>query len=115
MPEFLASWLEKFKDIPPWLAALGLTGQILFMSRFYVQWLASERAGRSVVPVSFWWLSLGGSTLLLAYGILRPEPVIIVGQVGGFIYLRNLMLIRREQRRRRMSVPDPPAPEEPPA
>lgn len=78
-----------------WIA-VGLVGQILFTSRFLVQWIASERARRSLVPAAFWWLSLGGGATLLAYAIWRRDPVFILGQAGGLVvYLRNLVLIRR--------------------
>ncbi len=80
-----------------WLI-LGCLGQALFFSRFLVQWVASERAGRSVVPVSFWFLSLAGGLILLAYSIWRKDPVFILGQsCGALIYTRNLMLIRKEK------------------
>lgn len=80
-----------------WLS-LGLLGQSFFFSRFLVQWVASERAGRSIVPVFFWWLSIGGAGLLLAYSIHRADPVFILGQSCGLlIYTRNLWLIRREK------------------
>lgn len=83
-----------------WLA-LGFTAQALFGSRFLIQWLASERQGRSVIPVSFWFLSLGGGFLLLAYAIHRRDPVFILGQsTGALIYSRNLYLIYREERAR---------------
>ena len=80
-----------------WLC-IGFGGQILFTARFIVQWLASEREGRSVVPVSFWLLSIGGSLLLFTYAIYRLDPVFIVAQMAGsFIYLRNLSLLKREK------------------
>jgi lipid-A-disaccharide synthase-like uncharacterized protein len=80
-----------------WIA-LGLVGQTFFFSRFLVQWIASERAGRSVVPVAFWLLSLGGGALLLVYALYRRDPVFVLGQATGFsVYLRNLWLIRRER------------------
>lgn len=80
-----------------WLA-LGFAGQAAFSGRFLVQWLASERAGRSVVPVWFWVLSIVGSALLLAYAVYRRDPVFILGQSFGFlVYIRNLVLIRRER------------------
>lgn len=83
-----------------WLI-LGYLGQAMFFSRFLVQWVASERAGRSVVPVSFWFLSLVGGLILLAYSIWREDPVFILGQsCGALIYTRNLMLIRKEKERR---------------
>jgi lipid-A-disaccharide synthase-like uncharacterized protein len=81
-----------------WLA-VGFAGQALFSARFLVQWLASERRGRSVIPLAFWYFSIGGGMTLLAYAIYRGDPVFIVGQLGGvLIYIRNLHLIRLEQR-----------------
>jgi len=82
-----------------WLG-IGLFGQALFSLRFLVQWLQSERARRSVMPVAFWYFSLGGGVTLLAYAIYRADPVFIIGQAFGLIvYLRNLKLIRKERRR----------------
>ena len=76
---------------------IGLAGQACFFSRFLVQWLASERQGRSVVPRAFWYLSISGGLILLSYSLWRRDPVFILGQsVGLFVYLRNLMLLRRE-------------------
>ncbi len=75
---------------------IGLFGQALFSLRFMLQWLASEREKRSVVPVVFWYFSLAGSTVLLCYAIHRRDPVLILGQsFGFFIYVRNLVLIRK--------------------
>ena len=83
-----------------WLA-FGIVAQLVFTGRFLVQWVASERAGRSVVPVAFWVLSMVGGMMTLVYGIQRREPVIIMGQVlAVFIYVRNLMLIFRGGRRK---------------
>lgn len=77
-----------------WIS-LGLIGQALFSARFLVQWIASERARRSHVPVAFWYLSIAGGLTLLAYAIYRADPVFILGQsTGVFIYARNLYLIR---------------------
>lgn len=76
---------------------VGLLGQAAFSGRFLVQWIASERAGRSVVPVQFWILSIVGGALLLAYALYRRDPVFILGQGANLlVYLRNLHLIRRE-------------------
>jgi lipid-A-disaccharide synthase-like uncharacterized protein len=76
-----------------WLV-FGLLAQLVFTARFLVQWLASEKAGRSVVPIAFWFLSIVGGTMTLIYGIQRREPVIIMGQtLSIFIYIRNVMLI----------------------
>jgi lipid-A-disaccharide synthase-like uncharacterized protein len=76
--------------------AVGLLGQLAFTGRMLWQWLSSERQGRSVVPIGFWWLSVAGATLLLAYFLWRRDAVGILGQSAGlFIYLRNLWLIHR--------------------
>lgn len=89
---------------------IGFLGQAFFSARFLVQWLASERVRRSVVPQAFWFLSLGGGATLLAYAIYRADPVFIVGQGGGlFIYIRNLMLIRRESAAQRVPGAEPPS------
>lgn len=78
-----------------WLA-FGIIAQLVFTGRFLVQWIASERAGRSVIPVAFWVLSMIGGMMTLVYGVQKREPVIIMGQVlAVFIYVRNLMLIFR--------------------
>ena len=78
-----------------WLA-IGLVGQALFSARFLVQWIASERRKRSVVPHAFWYFSLGGGLTLLAYAIYRQDPVFIIGQGAGlFVYARNLWFIHR--------------------
>ncbi len=82
-----------------WWVALGFVAQGIFASRFIVQWIASERAGRSYVPLAFWYLSMGGGLLMLAYAIYRKDPVFILGQsTGVVVYARNLMLIRRTAR-----------------
>lgn len=81
-----------------WLV-FGIVAQLLFTARFLVQWIASERAGRSVVPVAFWLFSIAGGMMTLVYGLVRREPVIIFGQAFAvFIYIRNLALIYREKR-----------------
>lgn len=79
-----------------WLA-IGLLGQAFFSGRFLVQWIASERAKRSVVPAAFWYFSIGGGLTLLAYAIYRLDPVFIIGQGAGlFVYSRNLYFILRK-------------------
>ncbi|MGD2081629.1 MAG: lipid-A-disaccharide synthase N-terminal domain-containing protein [Chromatiales bacterium] len=81
-----------------WLA-VGFMGQALFSARFLVQWLASERMRRSVVPVAFWYFSIGGGATLLSYAVYRMDPVFMVGQAGGLlIYMRNLHFVLRERR-----------------
>lgn len=75
---------------------IGFIGQLVFTSRFIVQWIASEKARSSVMPVIFWWLSLAGGVALLSYAIWRMDPVFIMGQsMGLVVYSRNLFLIRR--------------------
>lgn len=77
---------------------VGFLGQAFFFSRFLVQWLASERAGRSIIPMSFWYLSLLGGTALFVYAVHLGDPVFIIGQsTGAFIYLRNLYFRLREE------------------
>tara|TARA_B100000963_G_C22589389_1_gene654724 strand:+ start:161 stop:433 length:273 start_codon:yes stop_codon:yes gene_type:complete len=77
---------------------IGFTGQGLFASRFIIQWLYSERLGKSSIPVIFWYLSIFGGLGLLTYAIFRQDPVIIVGQTFGiFIYIRNLYLIYKRK------------------
>jgi lipid-A-disaccharide synthase-like uncharacterized protein len=89
----------EWTDATPWIA-LGLVGQVLFSGRFFVQWLASERARRSIVPEVFWYLSIMGGALLFAYACWRRDPVFIIGQGSGlFIYLRNIVLLRRAEAR----------------
>jgi lipid-A-disaccharide synthase-like uncharacterized protein len=81
---------------------IGLAGQAMFMVRFIVQWIVSERARRSVIPVSFWWFSVAGAAILLLYAIHRLDPVFILGQLLGFVvYFRNIWLVRAERQRRR--------------
>jgi lipid-A-disaccharide synthase-like uncharacterized protein len=80
-----------------WLG-LGFAAQLLFSARFLVQWIASEKAKRSVVPLAFWYFSVAGGGLLLVYAIYRKDPVFILGQSSGLvIYLRNLYLIYKER------------------
>jgi lipid-A-disaccharide synthase-like uncharacterized protein len=80
-----------------WIA-IGLVGQALFSARFLVQWIASERARRSIIPNAFWLFSVGGGVILLLYAIYRRDPVFIIGQAGGLlIYGRNLFFIARER------------------
>ena len=78
---------------------IGLSGQLLFSARWLVQWITSERARRSVIPVAFWYFSVAGSLTLLAYALYRMDPVLILGHVANsVIYVRNLVLLMREKR-----------------
>lgn len=83
-----------------WWVLLGFVAQGMFTLRFVVQWIASERAGHSVVPLAFWLFSLGGGALLLIYALYRRDPVFIAGQAFGvFVYLRNLQFVLRDKSR----------------
>tara|TARA_Y100000996_G_C22412703_1_gene597938 strand:+ start:482 stop:760 length:279 start_codon:yes stop_codon:yes gene_type:complete len=82
-----------------WLI-VGFIGQGLFASRFWFQWIASERQKKSIIPVVFWYLSIAGGLILLTYAIYRQDPVFIVGQSTGLlIYSRNLYFIYRERKK----------------
>lgn len=84
--------------IPAVWLGIGFCGQALFSMRFLLQWIATERQRRSVIPTAFWYFSLAGGITLLGYAIHRQDPVFIVGQAGGLVvYLRNLYFVRREQ------------------
>ena len=92
-----SQWWDQVSSIEATWLIIGLLGQGCFMMRFLFQWICSERARRSVVPVIFWYFSIGGCILVLAYGIHRADPVIIIGQLTGtIIYARNLYFIWRE-------------------
>jgi lipid-A-disaccharide synthase-like uncharacterized protein len=83
------------------VAMIGLLGQALFTMRFLVQWLASEKAGRSVIPFAFWVFSVGGGVFLFGYALWRRDLVFILGQgFGIFIYLRNISLVLKDKRGR---------------
>jgi lipid-A-disaccharide synthase-like uncharacterized protein len=80
-----------------WLL-FGFVGQALFAMRFIVQWVHSERQGRSVIPVAFWYFSLLGAAVLSVYAGHLGDPVFFFGQLLALIiYVRNLQLIRRER------------------
>lgn len=91
-----------------WLG-IGFLGQGVFFMRWVVQWLASEKHAESRVPIAFWYMSLLGGMITLAYAIYRKDPVFIAGQsVGAVVYLRNLILIARSNQAASTSasVPD---------
>ena len=94
----LPSWFfEKLLDP---LGLFGVAAQFVFMMRFVVQWFASERRGRSYVPIAFWYLSVLGGIMTFVYALLRKDPVFTLAQALGLvIYVRNLVLIHRRQAR----------------
>lgn len=82
-----------------WWVVLGMAAQLLFTARFVVQWVASERAGHSVIPMAFWIFSIFGGLLLLVYALYRKDVVFIAGQAFGvFVYLRNLYFVMRDRK-----------------
>lgn len=79
---------------------IGFVGQSLFFSRWLLQWFVSERKAESQIPVAFWYMSLIGSVIVLAYAIHKLDPVFIAGQsVGTMVYVRNIMLVHRGRKR----------------
>jgi len=92
-----------------WIA-IGFFGQALFFGRCIIQWLASERSAQSQVPIAFWYMSLIGGLITLAYAIYRKDPVFIAGQsVGAVVYVRNLMLIYKPAASETSSLTPPPS------
>jgi lipid-A-disaccharide synthase-like uncharacterized protein len=104
----VSGWLDRaifgLSGTEQLMLALGIFGQTLFVSRWFVQWLASEKARRSIVPELFWYLSLCGGMLVLVYGIYSANLVLILGQFGVFIYARNIYLIWRGKREDKAAV-----------
>lgn len=83
--------------IPLWLLFLGSGAQIIFTFRFLYQWFYSEKIGESVLPIGFWLLSLTGAGLILIYAVIRRDPVLLLGHLAGsIIYIRNIILSRKE-------------------
>ncbi len=94
MLERAIAWFQDQSTTDLIWIGLGFFAQFLFMMRFVVQWIASERAKRSVMPEVFWYFSIGGGVLLLAYSVYRVDPVYMFGQgLGLIIYFRNLYFV----------------------
>jgi len=93
----LALWWQGLTPLDVVWLGIGMLGQLMFTGRWFVQWIASERARRSIVPETFWYFSFFGGLLVLAYGFYKVDPVIIVGQFGVFIYGRNLYFLWRHK------------------
>ncbi len=99
--EAVVAKLFRNDGIPLPLLALGVVGQVVFMLRFIYQWAYSRSKGESVLPIGFWVISLIGAALIVTYGIIRLDPVILLGQSMGFVvYIRNIMLYRKSQDKR---------------
>ena len=100
MKEVLSSFAQQYPkfSIDFWII-FGFIGQAMFTMRFLLQWIASEKKKESVIPVSFWYFSLGGGLILLSYAIHRMDPVFILAYLpGNFIYFRNLYFIHKRKK-----------------
>lgn len=87
-----------------WWVALGFVAQLMFTARFLVQWIESEKQNRMVIPIAFWFFSIGGGILLLVYALHRRDPVFIAGQAFGvFVYARNLHFELRDRRKTKLA------------
>jgi lipid-A-disaccharide synthase-like uncharacterized protein len=94
----MIEYLLELSNLELFFLIIGFVGQGLFASRFIVQWLYSEKLGKSAIPLAFWYLSIAGGLGLLIYAIFRKDPVIITGQAFGIIiYVRNLILLRKNK------------------
>jgi lipid-A-disaccharide synthase-like uncharacterized protein len=92
--ESLIQWWQTTPTVELVWIAVGLIAQLMFSTRFLVQWIATERARASIIPETFWYFSFAGGVLLLAYAIYRLDPVFILGQATGLvIYSRNIYFI----------------------
>ena len=93
----MINYFNNLSSIEILFLIIGFVGQGLFASRFIFQWIYSEKKGESLIPITFWYLSIFGGIGLLIYAIFRKDPVIITGQTFGiFIYLRNIILIYKK-------------------
>lgn len=109
----LAMWWASTPTAEKVWLAIGLFAQLMFSMRFLVQWVASERARRSIVPEAFWYFSVIGGAMLLAYAIYRMDPVFILGQgMGLLIYARNIQFILQHRRERQLAGAESRAPAE---
>ncbi len=103
---FLLDWNDTFtrlfkqENIPAWLIVFGVVGQFTFTLRFIYQWWYSRKAGESVLPVMFWIISITGSAMIIAYAVIRHDPVLVLGQATGFVvYARNIMIDHQSGRK----------------
>ena len=104
----LADWWTSTSTTEKTWLAVGFTAQLMFSMRFIVQWIASERARRSIVPETFWYFSLFGGAMLFAYAIYRLDPVFMLGQgMGLVIYSRNIYFIRTHRKSEAAAAPTP--------
>ena len=93
----MINYLYSLERIEVFFLLIGFTGQLIFASRFVVQWIYSEKKGRSEIPLIFWYLSIIGGIGLLIYAIFRKDPVLLVGHLlGATIYVRNLLILKKQ-------------------
>ncbi len=92
LPNFINSFFRS-QHLPLWLVIFGSVGQVVFTLRFIYQWYYSYKHNESILPAGFWVISLTGSLIIVAYGVIRLDPVLILGQSVGFVaYTRNLII-----------------------
>lgn len=105
LPHVVGQFLnDVFVNQLDWWVALGFIAQLMFTGRFLVQWIASEKQGKSVIPLAFWLFSIAGGVLLFIYAVHRLDPVFIFGQAFGvFVYARNLFLVMKERKELRLA------------
>lgn len=105
LPHVVGQFLnDVFVNQLDWWVALGFIAQLMFTGRFLVQWIASEKQGKSVIPLAFWLFSIAGGVLLFIYAVHRLDPVFIFGQAFGvFVYARNLFLVMKERKELRLT------------
>ncbi len=94
----LGAWWNAMTPVDLVWLGVGMLGQLMFTARWFIQWIASEKAKRSIVPETFWYFSFVGGLMVLAYGVYKADPVIILGQFGVFIYGRNLYFLLQQKR-----------------
>ena len=112
MAQLMQWWVSTSATEKTWLT-VGFLAQFMFSMRFIVQWIASERARRSIVPETFWYFSMVGGAMLFAYAIYRLDPVFMLGQgMGLLIYARNIYFIRTHQRSKAHGASAPRVPAE---
>ena len=104
--EFTGTFLDIFWHkitVDHW-AMIGFGGQAIFFSRWIVQWIISEKAGKSEIPIAFWWISITGGCITFVYAVAKVEPVLLLGQLLALaMYTRNLFLVFKERARKASS------------
>ncbi|MFT4080890.1 lipid-A-disaccharide synthase N-terminal domain-containing protein [Rhodomicrobium lacus] len=103
-----SQWWAQVSEVEMAWVIFGFAAQSMFFMRFVLQWIASERVKRSIVPETFWYFSFAGGLMLFVYAVHRADPVIMLGQLAGlFIYARNIYLIWAHKRSERVAASAP--------